>query len=649
MTDFNQPDLSDVAVAAAAAAAAAGAGAEAADASAAGAGPAENGKPPKKKRPVWQRICIVVAIVVVVAIAAYGIWIVAARVFMASETEIRTAWKADTGELVGTNDYDVNIYEAAVESDLAVLQIEPVEVEDEGFTYYDVDVQERLASTVAELQDGDGTSWEAESPLAILNPYGTGSNGLYLYFETDWATEVSYTITTEGYDDYSATASGGYTTTHEVQIIGLVPGETNHVTITLTGEWGNVRQTIEFDITMPETTSGYPTTISYEDGESTAELSDGLYVLLRTYGYLGYGFFFDNSGTLRYEMVLEGFGLDRIVEYNNEIVVCVSDSKIARINGLGQVTAVYDMGEYVLHHDINDAEEGKLIIAAEYAESDENLKEDLVLELDLETGELTLLLDFSELMEDYRTEYSRVIGLTDYMAYEAGQWDWIHINSVQYLSDDSIIVSSRETSTIIKVSNVHSDPEAEWMCGNAAFWDGTSYEDLCLEAVGDFTFQYGQHTVEYAGAGEEDGVYYLRMFDNNFWALSTRDDYEISDEDLEGVGTALYDFTDEVSYVRVYKIDENAGTFECVLSFEVPYSSIVSSAAPSDVWLSYRLENEDELYDMTGKTWIVNSGTAMVFGEYDEEGTLIRQFSYNGYLQGYRVIKYTLEGFWFAE
>ena len=256
--------------------------------------------------------------------------------------------------------------------------------------------------------------------------------------------------------------------------------------------------------------------------------------------------------------------------------------------------------------------------------------EDVVLEVDLETGEVTELIDFSALMADYKDAFTHPIGATDTFFWQAGEWDWIHLNSIQYLEeDDAIIVSSRETSTIMKVADTHGAPQVEWFAGDDGVWAGTPYEGLTLEQAGDFTPQYGQHSVEYDGEGPTEGSYYLLMFDNNYWASSTRDDFA---PNLEGtdVGTDLYSGT--ASYVYRYLIDEQAGTFELVDSFAVPYSSIVSNVSHAPDSTNY----------------VVNSGVANIYGEYDESGELIRQFSYICQLQGYRAFKDSFAGFWFA-
>ena len=146
--------------------------------------------------------------------------------------------------------------------------------------------------------------------------------------------------------------------------------------------------------------------------------------------------------------------------------------------------------------------------------------------------------------------------------------------------------------------------------------------------MNDFTWQYGQHSVAWA-PGDEEGVCYLRMFNNNYWALSSRDGYDPALP--EGVSTELYGGEGDYSYTYVYRIDENAGTVELVESFPVPYSSIVSNST---------------LNEASGH-WAVNSGIAMVFGEYDAGGALIRQYDYECTMQGYRTFKYDYKGFWF--
>lgn len=56
------------------------------------------------------------------------------------------------------------------------------------------------------------------------------------------------------------------------------------------------------------------------EGESAAAQAGGLFAMMRVNGYLGYGFFFDNDGVMRYEMVLEGYGLDRVLFCGDEIL-----------------------------------------------------------------------------------------------------------------------------------------------------------------------------------------------------------------------------------------------------------------------------------------------------------------------------------------
>lgn len=296
---------------------------------------------------------------------------------------------------------------------------------------------------------------------------------------------------------------------------------------------------------------------------------------MRVNGHLGYGFFFDDDGVMRYEMVLEGFGLDRVLFDGNEIITCVSSSKLARIDGLGRVTQVYSLDGYELHHDIGFGADGEVLALAEHADG-ENV-EDQVLSINLETGEVTNVLDFTELMEPY-FDMTRPVTPTDDFFWQAGEWDWMHLNSLQYMeSDDSLIVSSRETSTIIKVKNIHSEPEVDWLAGDERFWEDTPYADLCLTQDGDFVPQYGQHCVELLRSGEEDGVYYLAVYNNNYWSLNSRDDFELDVDD--SVGTDLYGTGSEKSQVYVYRIDENARTFSLDDSFDVPYSSIVSNGS----------------------------------------------------------------------
>lgn len=583
----------------------------------------------------------VIAGLAVLALAAYFIARGVASSFIQSEISTREDWSISTGDVADREaSQQVTVYTGPVEASIEITQIVPDEYEEEGFTYYDEEVQDRLAYTLLQLTQEE--NYTLESPLAILNPFGTGSNGLYLYFGTNNPTKVQYTVSVEDESiaDYTAWANNagedGFSRVQEFLLIGLVPGQENTVTLTAYNRQGAQTQSASFTIDMPEPTSGYDVTLETVDGDSAQELSNGLYYAMGIGGQYGYTFFYDNDGVMRYEMVLEGYHSDRFLwDDDGSLITCVGSTKVARLNRFGQVTQVYDLGTYELHHDINWGPEGTILALATDLEGE--TVEDQVLQIDLESGEVTHIVDFTQVFQSY-FDITRPVQATDpFGLWSEGEWDWLHLNSLQYdESDNSIIVSSRETSTIIKCA-LGEEPQIVWMAGNPDFWEGTDFAQYSLEAQGDFSYQYGQHDVELMSSEEvealgfeapEEGQLYLRVYDNNYYAMSSRDDFQV--EVPEDVGTAnMEDGVD--SHVYYYLVDEGAGTFTLVDSFDLPYSSLVSNAQ----W--------------RGDSYTVNNGVHQCFEEYDQQGGLIRQYKYTCTANGYRVMKDDFEGYWFLQ
>ena len=584
----------------------------------------KKGKMGKKKKSL-----IALGAVILLLIVAFVIYKLVVKQQMDEETAPRESWTTETGELLETNQSQrVRIYQAPGESDLMIYQIQPQDVGNDGFTYYNLKVQERLDMALASLKEEK--DYTPEEPLAVWNPYGTGSNGLYLYFEAPGeGLTVHYRIHTqeEGIPDFEADANAGTGTEKEFLVIGRVAGTVNELEVTRNGADGTEVSTVTYRVEAPKTASGYNVVLEETEGTSRQELTEGLYYTLGIQGYYGHMFLFDNDGVLRYEMLLDGYKPDRVLFDDGEMLLCVSANQIGKVNSLGRVTKLYTLNGYVMHHDYCYGEDGTLLVLATRKNSRDDGVMDRILEVDMETGAVTEIVDLRKMLPDYYSTAKKVTE-TDPFFWQAGTRDWIHVNTIDYMDDDSIVLSSRETSTILKIRDLHGEPQLGYLIGDSSYWEGTGYEGYSYEKVGDFADQYGQHTVTVVEEpGMEEGTYYLMMYDNNYYANSTRtDDYEPVLP--ESVSTDLMG-DEKPSHVYWYLVDENAGTYELVNSFDVPYSSIVSSV------------------QIVGDNYVVNSGVSHVFGEYDSEGNMIRQFEYECTMQGYRVMKDTFEGYWF--
>ena len=77
--------------------------------------------------------------------------------------------------------------------------------------------------------------YTSDNPLLIENPFGTNTTSIYIYFTTEIECQVSYTISCEGYEDFSRTlntnTTSGFTKKHEYLLIGAIPGAKNTITL----------------------------------------------------------------------------------------------------------------------------------------------------------------------------------------------------------------------------------------------------------------------------------------------------------------------------------------------------------------------------------------------------------------------------------
>lgn len=392
----------------------------------------------------------------------------------------------------------------------------------EAKSIYTEEYQEAVEEQIEEEKNSG--IYTEDQMLVKENPYGTNTLSLYVYFTTADFVSVSYTVSVadESIDDFSQTPAGedNFDMEHEFQVLGLIPGESNTITFTLTKEDGSVETRSyvhEMGELFGEEELKLQQTKEAEEGET---VTDGLYVILGNDSEeKDFMYYYDNSGVLRGEIPLIGYRSHRLLFQNNLMYYSISESKIAAVNALGKVEEIYDTGKYSLHHDYAFDDEGNLVVLATDTESES--VEDQIIKIDTLTGEISCVLDLEDLFSDYKETCT---------ANEDGELDWMHINTIQYVEEESILLSSRETSTILMITDIYGLPQVEYMIGEESFWAGTGYEELLLEkdeSTGIFSNTGGQHSITYVeDESLDEEEYYLYLFNNNFGISESKPSYD---------------------------------------------------------------------------------------------------------------------------
>lgn len=498
--------------------------------------------------------------------------------------------------------------------------------------------------TIKEQLDAEyvAGSYDETTPFVKADPFGTDTLSCYVRFATTDPVVVTYEVAgRKKFADspkvaaFSRTPRGGDTpaTDHEFKVIGLIPNRKNTVTLTCTAQDGT-SCTLTFTVKTPALKGEEEKHLTVTAGESNTPFADGLFAILgNDSSKLDFMYLYDNAGQIRGEVPIIGYRSHRLLfPGDGSMIMSVSTTKMAQINAIGQVVNVWSTGDYELHHDYAFDDDGNLLVLASHAGSEADLDvdraaakkdegervnvEDLIVKIDVTTGDVSLVLDLGDIFPDLKAS-AKVA--------QDGDLDWIHINTIQWLGGGTVLLSSRETSTVIKLTDIYGTPAVDWLMGSPDFWAGSGFEDKLLQAQGDFSLNAGQHSVTYLPSSDTatTGRYQVLLYDNNFGAAESYPKF-----DWGQLGAAVVtDYSKGThSFGRIFTVDETARTYELEEQIAVPFSGYVSSAQ--------RVGDSNSM--------LVASGQAKTFTEYDRYGLPIATYEMEAEKYIYRVYKYEL-------
>lgn len=479
-----------------------------------------------------------------------------------------------------------------------------------------------------------------DETLWAYNPYGTNRNSMYVYFTTSGNCYCKYTISVkdEKIPDFTRTAitntSGNITKEHEYQIMGLVAGQTNYITMSLYNSDDKLSDTHTFSVTIPASQTQSSNILTTINGRSKTTISNGLYVVFQNGSKMAGSkknasknvsiLLYDNSGVLRAEIPTNGYCGRNMEQVYDTLVYASSQTTVSQVNALGQVTKTFSLNGYRQEGEFTYDGYGNLyLIAAE--DKKKTTPKSKILELELDSGKVTEVLDMDTLLKSvYKNAVKKA---------KKSNVDWVGLNSIQVVGTNKLLLSSKNLSSIIKVSNVGSLlPKINYIIADKNIYK--SYKSLSKkvltkssgeegeeESVQEtpavnsilekkvtpepFESQYGQEAIQYKEKSAE-GQYELTLFNSN-----------------SGTGAK----SNGESYYYRYLIDETTNTYQLKEKMAVDQTKSNGNILEQDNTFVYCISDRN------------------VFAEMDQNGKLIKQFAATQ--NPYRVYKNDFKNFWF--
>lgn len=400
--------------------------------------------------------------------------------------------------------------------------------------------------------------------LAVVDPFDIAPLTAMVMFTTMMDYRVRVTVLgdqeyTNFVSEYPATKR------HRIPILGLYAGRSTKVRIELIDENDEVCDSQEFALTTD------PLPESLRDVISVKKINkDSAFANILVAGGIDiHPCVFDRDGQIRYYLRRKpkGYGIfplskGRFLFMEREISAPSFTNPHAvqmyDMDYLGRVGRTY-LVKNGAHHTVEEKDEDGNILTA--GNSLEGHSEDLILEIDRESGQIVHKIKVGDLFDE---KYQDMM-------------DWAHINSASYDKEqDSMLVSMRNIHSVAKFD--WSNNELKWIMADPRFWDGTSMEDKLLKPIGEVPWFYQQHAVFEVPLEKDtpDGVRYIMVYDNH-WHKRRK--------------VKFFD-KDKASYVSFYEINEKEKTVKLYKRIKIAKTKIRSNAVFD--------EKTRHLYSMAG-------------------------------------------------
>jgi hypothetical protein len=428
--------------------------------------------------------------------------------------------------------------------------------------------QDKLEASI--LAESKGSTFE--NPYVTLDPYKRSPLSALILFETEENARISISVKGKNEASTITKTFKDLKTNHTLPIVGLYPDHQNEVEITAQTESGDTLTKTVYIRTeaLPDEMPNINIREVNQEKMSLNENDLTFYIPSTRYA-----FGFDINGDVRWYG--SGFNSHILQELDNGNLLYLGKddnsgsayNRLLETDYLGKLYHAFEISEEageseaegmestLIHHDVAELPWGNLLLTVNDGKGE--YMEDIMVEMDRESGEIVKVLDLKDLFP--REVYEEYEVRDDY-----NLKDWFHQNSVVYdEQDDSIIISGRHQDTVMKID--YETNEIKWILAYPEGWDD-SMTDYLIEGMCDnFKYPAAQHDATILPDFDQDpATIDILLFDNNI--VVTRGDEELSEQ---------------YSAATHYRINEETLEGEVIWTFgeelgEDNFTRIISSA-----------------------------------------------------------------------